>query len=70
MELQDGTISSLPLGSGEAAAEAADLINIYSEPFYHVNADDACQRCSGRCQAQKWGAGFALGESGLALGSQ
>ena len=66
MELQDGTISSLPLRSGEAA----DLINIYSEPFYHVNANDACQRCSGRCQAQKWGAGFALGESGLALGSR
>lgn len=62
-------MAPFPICHSEAAAEAADLINICSVPLYHANADATCQGCSGRCRARKWGAGFTLGESGLALGS-
>ena len=60
-------MAPFPTCHSEAAVEAAD--NIYSVPPYHANADATCQGCSGRCRARKWGAGFTLGESGLALGS-
>lgn len=46
----DGTISNLapfPTRRSEAA-EAPDLINIYTVPFYHGNANDTHRRCSRR----------------------
>lgn len=55
----DGTISNLapfPICRLEAA-EASDLINIYTVPFYHGNANDTHWRCSRRWEARKWGAG-------------
>lgn len=47
------TIFNLPLGS----SRGPDLINIYTVPFYHVNANDTHQRRSSCSQARMWGAG-------------
>lgn len=57
-------MAPFPICHSEAAAEAADLINIYSVPLYHANADATCQGCSGRCRAESGEQGSLWGSRG------
>lgn len=51
-ERAGGTVSNLPLCHSKRAAIAEErLINIYAEPFYHVNANVFAQRHRGGATA-------------------